>query len=135
MTGKSIIILMAAFVIGASVVVYQAFKASPQFKTLAVDQMKVEFVDYSQTFSKITQLTAVDSKNQTYSVNIDGTWSFLIHNKTLQVTTSALPENLVGQDRELVVSKIKEQAQGLLFSWLKDKYHSQKDLLVEVTVP
>lgn len=132
MAAKLILLSLLLVSAAAAYVLYGAFKNSPNYKDLVTDQMKMEFVSYAQVINKSDQFKVAEENGIAYHLDVKKPWSFALHDKTLMIQAPALeptpPEELKSQ----IQLQAKKSIQDFALIWLADKFHTKKDLLVEV---
>lgn len=131
-------ILTIAFVLSTLVIgyfFYLTLQHSPEYKGLATDQMAVEYSTYTQTFQKVDRLQVGETPAAKFFALLNPPWKFIIHDKTLVATVPPLISEPLGQvPSPEVLEAAKTQIRQSLMTWLEDKYHTKKDLLVEVHI-
>ncbi len=132
MAGKLILFFLLAMSLATAYVIYGAFKLSPDYKALATEQMGMEFSNYTQVAQKNSIVTVATLNNQNYTIDLKAKWKFIIHDKTLLVQISPLTPMPSEADKASVEQQARTAVEGFLKTWLEDKYHTKKDLLVEV---
>jgi hypothetical protein len=136
MSGRLVITIMFLACLFMSIFFYRTLKTAPEHKQLATAQMQMEFINYAQEIKKIETLKVGESQSIQYFVSMKGAWNFIIHDKTLLVTAPAIqsepPSQVVPPE---IQAAAKKPIQDLVFVWLEDKYHTRKDLNVEVHFP
>ncbi len=132
MAGKLILGSILLVCGAAAYVLYGAFKNSPNYKDLVTDQMKIEFVSYIHLVKKSDQFTVAEEKGVSYSVDIKKPWSFAIHDKTLIIQAPPLDPVPALDVKNQVELQAKTTIKDFALTWLADKFHTKKDLLVEV---
>ena len=133
MSGKLILISLLLVCGAASYVLYGAFKNSPSYKDLVTDQMKMEFVSYAKLIKQSDRFKVAETNGVVYSLDIKGTWNFVIHDKTLRITVPAIDPVPTAEMKYLVEQQARKSVQEFAITWLADKFHTKKDLLVEVS--
>jgi hypothetical protein len=133
MSGRPLIALLVIGTAAMGYFFYQTLQKSPQFKSLATEQMASEYSIYTRTFQKIERLPVATANGTQFFVPLKPDWKFEIHDKTLVAYPPHIESLPVGQTpSDEVLEKTKQTIAQSLKTWLEDKYHTKKDILVEV---
>ncbi|MEZ0393105.1 MAG: hypothetical protein ACAH59_12865 [Pseudobdellovibrionaceae bacterium] len=134
MSGRMVIFAMAAFAIVMSVFFYRTLKSSPKFKELAVEQMLMEFKSYTKNAKSADKLPVANDGTAQFFVDLNSDWKFEIQDKTLVVFPPPFISEPPGRSFEMPEAKAAayKGVHDAVQAWLIDKYHSDKDLLIEV---
>jgi len=134
MSGRLVILIMGAAAIIMSVFFYRTLTTSSQHKELATDQMKMEFRDYAATVKKVEKLPVAEQNNTQFYIDMKSDWNFLISDRTLVVTAPELynePGAKKTPNAE-TLEAARKVVHAFIFDWLVEKFHTQKDIQVEV---
>ncbi len=133
MSGRSLILVLVLSTLVMSIFFYQALQKSPQYKDLVTEQMSTEFSTYTQTFSKVDRLPVAQTEGAQFFAPLTPAWKFIIHDKTLVAYVPKLESQPANQPLTPEAAlAAKTSIQNSLLKWLEDKYHTKKDLLVDV---
>jgi hypothetical protein len=133
MSGRPVIAVLFLSMVVMGFYFYQTLQKSPGFKDLATEQMASEYSTYTQTFQKIDRLPVGSTESAQFYVPLKPDWKFEIHDKTLVAFPPAIESLPAGQPPTAdLLDKAKQAITQSLRTWLEDKYHTKKDLLVDV---
>ena len=133
MSGRLILTIMLIGCLVTAVFLYFGIRDASQYKGLVTDQMEVEFVNYAHLIQKTDRLKVAESNSAQFFVNTQKPWKFIIHQKTLLVTAPPIESEPTNQPvTPEIEASAKKVIQDFLLVWLEDKFHTKKDLLVEV---
>jgi hypothetical protein len=133
MSGRIVILVLALGAAAMGWFFYRTLQQSPQFKTLATEQMVMEYVTYTKTFQKVERLPVAESEDVKFFAPLNSSWKFELHDKTLVASVPKLESEPPGHTPTPELLDIaKSSIEKSLLIWLEDKYHTKKDLLVEV---
>lgn len=133
MSGKWILSLMIAGCVAMAALFYFSLKQAPALKSQVGEQMASEFRQYSHEQQK-DQLKVTETNSESYFVDTQAApWSFDIQDKILVVTA---PIPIGAKSHELLTPDALMTAKGpieeLVWSWVDQKFHSRKDLKLEI---
>jgi len=133
MSGRQIIIILVVSTGLMGVFFYRTLQQSPQHKQLATEQMAAEYSTYTQTFQKVDRLTVAETQDAKFYIPLTPVWKFQLHDKTLIAQVPKLTSEPPGLNpAPEIIAVSKKIVQDSLMHWLEDKYHTKKDLKVEV---
>ena len=134
MNGRWILILFFVTPLALGVLLYQTLKNAPQIKSMVTGEMKKEFVDYAKVILKQDKIL-VKNAEKTYEIPISSDWIFKLEDKTLVIEpTQFIPTastEIQAQIRPLAEKAISD----LALTWLKDKFHTLKDVELKIEWP
>ncbi len=137
MSGKWFIAVLLISSLVAGYVIREALKRSPDNKSLATEQMKLEFFNYADSQKKGPHLSLAKDQNVDYFVDLSGAekdqWNFELQDKTLVVSVphlqSAPPQPTLKSE---IVQSATKSLQSFVAAWMEEKFQTQKDLLVKI---
>jgi hypothetical protein len=133
MSGRLLILILAIGTALTGWFFYQTLQQSSQFRHLATDQMAVEYVTYVKTFQKVDRLPVAESGTIQFFAPLATPWKFELHDKTLVAFVPQIESEPAGQTPNAeALASAQKTIESSLMSWLEDKYHTKKDLHVEV---
>lgn len=119
--------------VATAVVLKRVFDDSPGFKNVATEQMEMEFASYIDLKNPEKKLPVAMVDGTSYFAESQQDWSFLIHDKTLRIQAPQLTPAPAPAVQAQVYGQAASALTDFAKTWLVDKYHTQKDVLVEVT--
>ncbi len=133
MSGRLLILILAIGTALTGWFFYQTLQQSSQFRHLATDQMAVEYVTYVKTFQNVDRLPVAESGTTKFFAPLANPWKFELHDKTLVAFVPKFESEPAGQAPDAEALTLAQKTiESSLMSWLEDKYHTKKDLQVEV---
>lgn len=130
--GKIILFGFAAFSVLTVIFLKQVFDKAPELKAAAVEQLRTEFLNHTATKHPSENIPVASVGETAYTVSLKNDWKFEIHDKTLVIFPPALNPAPDEADAQAAREKATETISTTAKAWLEEKFHSTKDLLVEV---